>query len=147
MGKLEGKIALITGGSTGIGLATARLFRAEGARVHITGRTEKTLESARAELPGIAAYKSDAGSLKDIEKLAETLKQQEGRVDVLFLNAGIAVMKPFEATTEAEFDSMTSVNLKGPFFAIQKFLPLLGKGSSVILTSSVAGHKGMKMMA
>ncbi len=145
MGKLEGKVALITGGTTGIGLATAKLFRSEGAKVYVTGRTEETLEAVRKE--GIAAYKSDAGKMAEIENLAEELKRKEGHVDVLFLNAGIAIMRPFEATTEEEFDTMMSVNLKGPFFTIQKFLPLLGKGSSVILTSSVAGHRGMAMMA
>lgn len=147
MGKLDGKTALVTGGTTGIGLATARLFQAEGAKVYVTGRTEKTLEAAKKDLPGVTALKSDAGSLADIENLVDVIRRQEGRIDVLFLNAGIAIMKPYEATTEADFDSMFDVNIKGPFFTIQKALPLLNKGASVILTSSVAGHKGMKMMA
>ena len=145
MGKLEGKVTLITGGTTGIGLATARLFKAEGAKVCVTGRTEATLGAARSE--GITAFKSDAGKLSDIDKLVDEMKEKEGRIDILFLNAGIAVMKPFEATTPDDFDGMFDINIRGPFFTIQKALPLLGKGSSVILTSSVAGHKGMAMMA
>jgi NAD(P)-dependent dehydrogenase (short-subunit alcohol dehydrogenase family) len=147
VGKLEGRIALITGGTTGIGFSTAKLFQKEGAKVYVTGRSEKSLESAKSELPGATVLKSDAGRLSDIDALIDTLKQKEGKIDILFLNAGIAVMKPFEATTENDFDGMFDTNLKGPFFTIQKALPLLSRGASVILTSSVAGHKGMSMMA
>lgn len=148
MGKLQGKIALVTGGTTGIGLATAKLFHAEGARVFVTGRSEKNIIEAKAALPKeVTVIKSDAGSLADIEHLVGEMKNTAGKIDVLFLNAGIAAMKPFEATNEEEYDNMLRVNLKGPFFTIQKALPLLGKGSSVILTSSIAGHKGMPMMA
>ena len=147
MGKLDGRIALITGGTTGIGFSTARLFKEEGAKVYVTGRSEKSIESAKSELPCVTVLKSDAGSIAEIDALLETLKRKEGKIDILFLNAGIAVMKPYEATTEDDFDSMFDTNLKGPFFTIQKALPLLSQGSSVILTSSVAGHKGMSMMA
>ena len=148
MGKLQGKIALITGGTTGIGHATARLFHAEGAKVFVTGRNEKNIDAAKTMLPkNVTVIKSDAGSLADIENLVGELKNTTGKVDVLFLNAGIAVMKPFEATNEEEYDNMLNVNLKGPFFTIQKALPLLGAGASIILTSSIAGHKGFAMMA
>lgn len=148
MSKLQGKIVLITGGTSGIGLATARLFHAEGARVFVTGRNEKTLAAARAELhKDVTVIKSDAGSLADIERLVEEMKNSAGKIDVLFLNAGIAVMKCLEKTSEAEYDNMLNVNLKGPFFTIQKALPLLGAGASVILTSSIAGHKGIATMA
>lgn len=148
MDKLHGKIALITGGTTGIGLATAKLFHAEGAKVFITGRNEKTLAEAKSALPkDVTIIKSDAGSLSDIDHLLAGLKKSAGKIDILFLNAGIAAMKPFEATSEEDYDDMLRINLKGPFFTIQKALPLLGKGSSVILTSSIAGHKGFAMMA
>lgn len=148
MGKLHGKIALITGGTTGIGLATAQLFHAEGAKVYITGRNEKTLSEAKKLLPAdISVIQSDAGKLDDIDSLLQQIKISSGKIDILFLNAGIAAMKPFEATSEEDFDNMMKVNLKGPFFTIQRALPLLGKGASVIMTSSIAGHKGFPIMA
>lgn len=148
MKKLHGKIALITGGTTGIGLATAMLFHAEGAKVYITGRNDKTLAEAKSALPGdVTIFKSDAGSLADIERLVSEMKNSAGKIDILFLNAGVAAMKPFEATSEEDYDSMMKVNVKGPFFTIQKALPLLGKGSSVIMTASIAGHKGFALMA
>lgn len=148
MKKLHGKIALITGGTTGIGLATAKLFHAEGARVFITGRNEQTLAEAENTLPrDVTIIKSDAANLADIDQLLGEIKKSAGKIDIMFLNAGIAAMKPFEATTETDYDSNMNVNFKGPFFTIQKALPLLGKGSSVIMTSSIAGHKGFAMMA
>lgn len=148
MGRLQGKITLVTGGTTGIGLATAKLFHAAGAKVFVTGRNEKNITEAKAALPKeVAVIKSDAGNLAHIEHLVIEMKNTAGKIDVLFLNAGIAVMKPFEATSEEEYDNMLSVNLKGPFFMIQKALPLLGYGASVILTSSIAGHKGIATMA
>jgi len=148
MSKLQGKIALITGGMTGIGLATAQLFHTEGAKVFVTGRNEKSLAQAKDLLPkDVTILKSDSGNLSDIDQLLSELKKHIKNIDILFLNAGIAVMKPFEATTEEDYDTMLSINLKGPFFTIQKALPLLGKGASVILTASIAGHKGSAMMA
>jgi NAD(P)-dependent dehydrogenase (short-subunit alcohol dehydrogenase family) len=148
MDKLHGKIALITGGTTGIGLATAMLFHAEGAKVFVTGRNDTTLAEAKSALPpDVTIIKSDAGSLTDIECLVEEMKKSAGKIDILFLNAGIAAMKPFEATSADDYDNMMDVNFKGPFFTIQKALPLLGKGSSVIMTASIAGHKGFAMMA
>jgi NAD(P)-dependent dehydrogenase (short-subunit alcohol dehydrogenase family) len=148
MNKLHGKIALITGGTTGIGLATAMLFHAEGAKVFVTGRNDKTLTEAKSALPeDVTILKSDAGNLSDIERLVEDMKKSAGKIDILFLNAGIAAIKPFEATSEEDCDSMMKVNFKGPFFTIQKALPLLGKGSSVIMTASIAAHKGFAMMA
>ena len=147
MGKLNGKIALISGGTSGIGYATAKLFHAEGAKVFVTGRNDKTIADAKATLPKeITVLKSDTANLTDIDLLLGEIKKAAGKIDILFLNAGIAVMKPIEATTEQDYDNMLAVNLKGPFFTIQKALPLLGKGASVILTSSIAGHKGLAMM-
>lgn len=148
MEKLHGKVALITGGTSGIGYATALLFHEEGATVFVTGRNEKNLEVARQKLPAaITVLQSDAGNLEEIGRLLQEIGKTTERIDILFLNAGIAAMKPFEATTEADFDSMMNVNLKGPFFTIQKALPMLNKGASVIITSSIAAHKGFAMMA
>lgn len=148
MGKLQGKIAVITGGTTGIGLSTAQLFHAEGATVFVTGLNDKTLAEAKALLPAsVRIIKSDAGSLKEIDKLLSEINKSTATIDILFLNAGIVAMKPFEETSEEDFDSMMDVNFKGPFFMIQKALPMLSKGASIILTSSIAAHKGFAMMA
>ncbi len=144
MKKLEGKVAVITGGTTGIGQAAARLFHAEGARVFITGRSEKTLAEAKKQLPAeIVAIKSDASKLAEIDALAETLKSKAGHIDVLFINAGIAKFMPVEAITPEIFDEMFNINFRGAFFTVQKLLPLLGKGSSVVLTTSIAADLGM----
>ena len=147
MGKLTGKIALITGGTSGIGLATAKLYHAEGAKVVVTGSSENSVAEAKKALhKDVHVVKSDASSLVEIDQLLAEVKKMAGKIDILFLNAGIAVIKPIEATTEAEYDKMLAINLKGPFFTVQKALGLLGKGASVILTSSIAGHKGFAMM-
>src|SRR5947209_1736630 len=125
MNRLSGKRALITGGTSGIGLETARLFVAEGARVAITGRNPATLEAARGELGAdvliIPSDASDAGAQKAV---AETLRRAFGGLDVLFLNAGVAALKPVEQWDEAAFDRSFSTNVKGPFFLIQALLPL-----------------------
>ena len=144
MKKLEGKVAVITGGTTGIGQAAARLFHAEGARVFITGRSDKTLAEAKKQLPAeVVAIKSDASRLVDIDALAEALKLKAGHIDVLFINAGIAKFMPVEAITPEIFDEMFNINFRGAFFTVQKLLPLLGKGSSVVLTTSIAADLGM----
>lgn len=144
MRKLNGKVAVITGGTTGIGQAAARLFHDEGARVFITGRSDKTLAEASKQLPdGITAIRSDASNLKDIDELAATLKAKAGRIDVLYINAGIAKFLPFESITPEIFDEMFNINFRGAYFTIQKLLPLLGEGSSVVLTTSIAADLGM----
>ena len=144
MKKLEGKVALITGGTTGIGLAAARLFQAEGARVFVTGRSENTLANAKKELPtGVTTIRSDTSRLEDIDALAATLKAQAGHVDVLFVNTGIAKFLPFETITPEIFDEMFAINFRGAYFTIQKLLPLLRSGSSVVLTTSVAADLGL----
>src|SRR3954468_23189069 len=137
MAKLTGKTALITGGTTGIGLAAARLFHEEGARVFITGRTEKTLVEARQELPAdVIALRSDASNLADIDALVALLGSKVDRIDIAFINAGIAKFLPFETVTPEIFDEMFDINIRGAYFTIQKLLPLLRKGSSVVLTTS-----------
>ncbi len=146
MGKLNGKVAVITGGNSGIGLATAKLFRAEGAKVAIAGRDQKTLDSAAKEIgDGTLAVRADVAKLADIDKLYAAVKEKFGKIDVLFANAGIAKFAPVEQSSEQFFDEQFNVNVKGLYFTIQKALPLLNDGASIILNSSVAGVKGTPM--
>jgi NAD(P)-dependent dehydrogenase (short-subunit alcohol dehydrogenase family) len=143
MGKLDGKIALITGGSTGIGLATAKLFQKEGAQVILTGRNADGIAAAQKELgSGAVVIASDTSKLTDIASLIETIKKKFGRIDILFANAGIARFQPFGEITEFFFDEHFDINVKGLFFTIQAALPLIPSGGAVLLTSSVAGKKG-----
>src|SRR5271165_620140 len=144
MDRYKGKTVLITGGTTGMGLATAKLFIGEGARVIVTGRTAETIEAAQAELGenAIAMY-SDATSLSDMDSLAEKVKETFGKLDLLFSNAGISRRVSFEATTEEVYDEMLDLNAKGPYFIVQKLAPLMPEGSSVIFTTSIANVKGM----
>ena len=142
-GKLEGKVAVVTGGNSGIGLATAKEFAREGARVVITGRDARTLEEAAREIGGGAlALRSDASSLADIEALFAAVKERFGRVDVLFVNAGVAQFAPVEETDEELFDHVMDINFKGAYFTVKKALPLLNDGASVILNTSVVAHIG-----
>jgi NAD(P)-dependent dehydrogenase (short-subunit alcohol dehydrogenase family) len=142
-GRLAGKTALITGGSAGIGLASARDFLAEGARVAICGRSSESLAAARDTLgQDVLAVQADVASLADLDTLFATVRDEFGHLDVLFANAGYSQFRPFEEVTEDAFDGMIASNLKGTFFTIQKALPLLRPGSSVIITSSVVNHTG-----
>jgi NAD(P)-dependent dehydrogenase (short-subunit alcohol dehydrogenase family) len=143
MKKLSGKTALITGGSSGIGLATARLFQEHGARLMITGRDRARLNQARDALgQDILALQSDAGKFADIEALIDRAKECFGRLDVLFLNAGSASVAPLERVSETDFDETISINLKGVFFTIQKAMSLLNDGASVIVTTSISNRLG-----
>ena len=144
MGKLAGKVALITGGNSGIGLATAKEFKEQGARVVISGRDVKTLESAKREIgDDVLAIRADAGRLSDIDELFAKVKEEVGNIDVLFVNAGIGKFAPIADVTEEHFDSIMDVNFKGAYFTIQKALPLLNDNASIILNSSIAAHKGL----
>jgi len=140
--KLDGKVAIITGGSSGIGLTTAKLFRDEGAKVIITGRNQEALDSAAEEL-GVTGIRSDASSLEDIDSLYEEVKEKFGKIDVLMLNAGIAPFIPMEHANEEHYDSVMNINVKGLFFGVQKSIPLLNDGASIILVSSVVNEMGM----
>ncbi len=140
-------MALVTGGTTGIGRATAELFYRKGAQVIITGQNPDTLASARRELPAeIAVLAADARSVADAERLAREVEQRYGKLDILFLNAGIAQLAPFAAVTESFYDEHMNVNVKGVVFTLQKLLPLLGNGASVIVNTSVANQRGAAMM-
>lgn len=141
--KLLDKTALITGGTSGIGLATAQLFMAEGARVAVTGRNPEGLALAQKTLGNDAlVVTSDAGSLPAIDALMAQVKQGLGRLDVLFLNAAVAKSGGLEQVSEADFDEQLSINLKGVFFTLQKALPLLSTGASVIVTTSISNRFG-----
>ena len=144
MDRFKGKTALITGGTTGLGLATAKLFIKEGARVIVTGRTPATIKAAQAELGDNAiVVHSDATSLPDMDALATKVKETFGKLDVLFVNAGYGRFIPFEAVTEEVYDEMLNLNAKGPYFIVQKLVPLMPEGSSVVFTTSMANVKGV----
>jgi NAD(P)-dependent dehydrogenase (short-subunit alcohol dehydrogenase family) len=144
MGKLEGKVAVITGGNSGIGLATAKEFKEQGARVVITGRDQQTLDEAKREIGGdVLALRSDTSRLTDIDKLFAAVKEEFGHIDVLFINAGIGKFAPVEAVTEEEFDSIMDINFKGAYFTIQRALPFLNDNASIVLNTSIAAHIGM----
>lgn len=144
MGKLEGKVAVITGGNSGIGLATAKEFKEQGAQVVITGRDQLTLDDAKREIGGdILALRSDTSNLTEIDKLFGTISEKFGKIDVLFINAGIGKFVPVEAVTEEFFDSIMDVNFKGSYFTIQKALPLLNDNASIILNASINAYIGM----
>ncbi|GAB3874301.1 SDR family oxidoreductase [Hymenobacter segetis] len=143
--KLAGKIALVTGGNSGIGLATAQRFIAEGAYVFITGRRQAELDAAVQQL-GDSAFgvQSDVSNLADLDRLFTVIKEQKGRLDVVFANAGIAEFAPVEAVTEAQYDRQFDINVKGLFFTVQKALPLLTDGSAIVLMASIVGSKGFE---
>ena len=144
MGKLEGKIALITGGNNGIGLATAKQFVNEGAYVFITGRRDAELAAAVKEIGrNVTGIQGDVSDLADLDRLFAQIKREKGRLDIVFANAGIAKYAPFGTITEEHFDSIFDINVKGVLFTVQKALPLLPDGASVILNASVVGSKGM----
>ncbi|MDY7232686.1 SDR family oxidoreductase [Hyalangium rubrum] len=141
--KLEGKIALVTGATSGIGLATARRFAAEGAHVFITGRRQTELDAAVAAIgPHATGIRADSANLADLDRLFETIKTQKGRLDVLFTNAGGGSMLQLGAITEEHFDDTFNRNVKGVLFTVQKALPLLTKGASIILMGSTSGTMG-----
>ncbi len=144
MNRLQGKRALITGGTTGIGLETARHFLNEGARVAITGRNPETLEAARKELgSGVLVIPSDAGNVADQKAVAETIQREFGALDILFVNAGIVVLKPLDQWSEEDFDRSFTTNVKGPFFLIQALSPVFASPASIIVNGSVNAHIGM----
>jgi NAD(P)-dependent dehydrogenase (short-subunit alcohol dehydrogenase family) len=145
MSKLEGKVAVITGGNSGIGLATAQLFAAEGAQVFITGRRQNELDAAVKLIGGNAVgIQGDVSNLEDLDRLYAQLKERQARIDVLFANAGVGDFVPLGSITEESFDRTFGINVKGLVFTVQKALPLFQDGGSIILNASVAGSKGIE---
>jgi NAD(P)-dependent dehydrogenase (short-subunit alcohol dehydrogenase family) len=143
MGKLEGKITLITGGNSGIGLATAKQFVNEGAYVFITGRRESELASAAKEIgKNVTGIQGDVSNLDDLDKLFAQIKQEKGNLNIVFANAGIAAYTPLDKITEEHYDSIFNVNVKGLLFTVQKALSLMPDHSSIILNASIAASKG-----
>jgi NAD(P)-dependent dehydrogenase (short-subunit alcohol dehydrogenase family) len=143
MGKLHGKIAVITGGTEGIGLATATLFAREGAYVFITGRRRKELDEAVKRIgTNVSGVQGDVTKLGDLDRLYETVARAKGRIDIVFANAGFGEFAPLGGISEEHFDKLFNTNVKGVLFTVQKALPLLNDGASIILTGSVASIKG-----
>ncbi|HJW37770.1 MAG TPA: glucose 1-dehydrogenase [Candidatus Udaeobacter sp.] len=144
MGKLERKIALITGGNSGIGLATAKEFVNEGAYVFITGRREAELAAAKKEIgKNVTAIQGDVSNLDDLDRLFAQIKKEKGKIDIVFANAGVAKYAPIGTITEDFFDSIFDINVKGVLFTVQKALPLLRDSGSIILNASIVGSKGL----
>ncbi len=143
MGKLDGKVAVVTGGNSGIGLATAKRLVADGAYVFITGRRKSELDAAVEQIGrNVTAVQGDVSKLADLDRLFATVKELKGRIDIVFANAGIAEPAPLGAISEDLFDRTFGTNVKGALFTVQKALPLLRDGGSIILTSSIVGSKG-----
>jgi len=144
MGKLEGKIALITGGNSGIGLATAKQFVNEGAYVFITGRRDPELAAAVKEIgENVTAVQGDVSNLGDLDRLFAQIKREKGKLDIVFANAGVAKYAPFGTITEEHYDLIFNINVKGLLFTVQKALPLLPDGASIILNASIVASKGL----
>jgi len=143
MAKLEGKTALVTGGNSGIGLATAKQFVNEGAYVFITGRRESELAAAVKEIgKNVTGIQGDVSNLGDLDRLFAKIKQEKGKLDIVFANAGVATYAPLGAITEEHYDSIFNINVKGLLFTVQKALPLLPDGASIILNASIVASKG-----
>ena len=143
MGKLQGKVAVITGGSTGIGLAAAKLFVKEGAYVFITGRRQKELDEAvKAIGSNVTGIQGDVAKLADLERLYDIVGRKTRRIDIVFAYTGVAEFAPLASITDEHFDKLFNINVRGTLFTVQKALPLLSDGGSIILTGSVAGSKG-----
>jgi len=143
MGKLQGRVALVTGGTEGIGLAIAKLFVEEGAYLFITGRRQRELDEAVKTLgDNVAGIQGDVANMADLDRLYENIGRAKGRIDVLVANAGVGEFAAFGKATEEHFDKLFDINVKGTFFTVQKALPLLVEGGSVILIGSVASVKG-----
>src|ERR1700719_3503506 len=143
-GKLEGKVALVTGGNSGIGLATAKEFVNEGAYVFITGRRAEQLAAAVKEIGrNVTGVQGDVSNLGDLDRLFAQIKREKGKLDIVFANAGVAKYAPFGSITEEHYDSIFNVNVNGLLFTVQKALPLLPDGASIILNASIVGSKGL----
>ena len=142
--RFKDKVVVVLGGNSGIGLAAARAFAAEGATVRITGRHRETLDAAEAELPGSKSYRADVADRAQMDEVYAAIQAADGRIDVLFINAGIGGFAPLRAITEDAWDQVHAVNLKGCVFALQKALPLMQRGASVVVTGSIGAHGALE---
>jgi NAD(P)-dependent dehydrogenase (short-subunit alcohol dehydrogenase family) len=140
--KFDGKVVLITGGTTGIGEATAKLFQAEGATVIVTGASLKSIEAAKSSLAGIDVLMSDQADVAETKALIETIKSRHGRIDVLFVNAGVAAFAPVDSVDEAFFDRQFNINVRGAYFVVKHAAPIIPDGGAIILTASTAASSG-----
>jgi len=148
MKKLEGKVALITGGNSGIGLGTAKLLATHGAQVVITGRNETTLESARQAIGGdTVALAADVSTVAEIEAAAQKIRDAVGHIDILFANAGVGALTPLGATSEETFDHLFDTNVKGVFFTVQHALPLMNDGGAIVLCASISALMGQPALS
>ena len=138
--RFEDKIVLVFGGNSGMGLASARAFAAEGAKVHITGRNKQTLDEAVQSIPGAAGYASDISDIAATEQVIANIEAADGRLDVVYINAGVGGFAPLEGITEEDWDHVLSINLKGCVFALQKSVRLMGQGASAVVTGSIGAH-------
>src|SRR5438046_7926902 len=144
MGKLDGKVALVTGGKSGLGIATAKLFVNEGAYVFITGRRDPELAAAVKEIGrNVTGIQGDVSNLGDLDRLFAQIKKEKRKLDIVFANAGVATYAPFGQITEEHYDSIFNINVKGLLFTMQKALPLLPDGASIILNASIVASKGL----
>jgi NAD(P)-dependent dehydrogenase (short-subunit alcohol dehydrogenase family) len=142
--RFQDKVAVVTGGNSGIGLSVAKAYAQEGARVAIIGRNEKTLEAAAKEIgDGTLAIQSDAGKVAEIDAAMKKIGERFGHIDALFVNAGVAKLVPFDKITEELFDQTVDINMKGVFFTVQKAIPLMSRGSAIVLNASINAHLGM----
>jgi len=142
--RFEDKVVVVLGGNSGIGLAAAQAFAAEGARVRITGRHRETIDAAVAAIPGSRGFRADIADLAAMREVYHAIGEADGRIDVLFINAGIGGFAPLRGITEAAWDQVHAVNLKGCVFALQQALPLMGKGGSVVVTGSIGAHGALE---
>ena len=138
--RFKDKVVVVLGGNSGMGLASAQAFAAEGAKVHLTGRNQQTIDEAVASIPGAAGYSADIADIAATRAVMDKVKDSDGRIDVLYINAGVGGFAPLEGITEADWDHVHSINLKGCVFALQSALPLMGEGGSVVVTGSIGAH-------
>jgi NAD(P)-dependent dehydrogenase (short-subunit alcohol dehydrogenase family) len=142
--RFKDKVCVVLGGNSGMGLATAKAFAEEGGRVHITGRNRETLDEAIASIPGCSGYQSDISDIAATEEVVKKIEAEEGRIDVLYINAGVGGFAPLEGITEDDWDHVHGINLKGCVFALQKAVRIMGKGGSVVVTGSIGAHGALE---
>lgn len=138
--RFKDKVVLVLGGNSGMGLATAQAFAAEGAKVHLTGRNQQTLDEAVASIPGAVGYQSDIADIASTEQVVAQVEAADGRIDVLYINAGVGGFSPLRAIKPEDWDHVHAINLKGCVFALQKAVRVMGKGSSIVVTGSIGAH-------